>query len=139
LVKYGYSSFSFQILEYCNQDETLVREQYYLDLLKPNYNILSKAGSPLGYKHTAESLTKMRGARNLTLDHLTKIREHISKLNNKRRLSVVVLDLETGIEVEYASIRLSARELNSNDRTIKRYIDSEKPYNGRYIIRFKPD
>lgn len=35
LVKYGYSSFSFEILEYCNKDEVLVREQYYLDLLNP--------------------------------------------------------------------------------------------------------
>jgi hypothetical protein len=26
----------------------LVREQYYLDLLKPEYNILSVAGSPKG-------------------------------------------------------------------------------------------
>lgn len=48
LVKYGYSSFSFEILEYCKNDEVLVREQYYLDLLKPEYNILSVAGSPKG-------------------------------------------------------------------------------------------
>jgi hypothetical protein len=79
----------------------------------------------------------MRGARNLTLDHLTKIREHISKINEKRSLSVEVLDIETGISAEYASIRLASRELNSNDRTITRYIKSKKPYLGRYIITLK--
>jgi group I intron endonuclease len=43
LLKHGYSNFSFEILEYCNKGEVLVREQYYLDLLKPDYNILLKA------------------------------------------------------------------------------------------------
>ncbi len=34
------------------KNEVLSREQYYIDLLKPEYNILQKAGSSLGYKHT---------------------------------------------------------------------------------------
>jgi hypothetical protein len=33
----------------------LEREQYYLDLLKPEYNILKVAGSSLGFKHSEES------------------------------------------------------------------------------------
>lgn len=48
LVKYGYARVSFEILEYCNKNDVLVREQYYLDLLKPEYNILRIAGSSLG-------------------------------------------------------------------------------------------
>jgi len=35
LLKYGYSNFSFHILEYCESDMCLQREQYYIDLLKP--------------------------------------------------------------------------------------------------------
>jgi hypothetical protein len=38
LLKYGYASFSVEILEYCDRSEVLSREQYYLDLLKPEYN-----------------------------------------------------------------------------------------------------
>lgn len=36
LLKYGYSSFKVEILEYC--DPTVVREQHLMDLLKPEYN-----------------------------------------------------------------------------------------------------
>lgn len=58
LLKYGYSNFSLEILEYCNLDNLLEREQYYFNNLKPDYNIVKIAGSTLGYKHTKESLKK---------------------------------------------------------------------------------
>lgn len=60
LLKYGYSSFSLDILELCDTSILIQREQYYIDLLKPEYNILQVAGSLFGYKHTQESLEKMR-------------------------------------------------------------------------------
>jgi group I intron endonuclease len=46
--KYGKGSFSFEILEICNKDNLLEREQWYLDNLKPwvkdiGYNISKKA------------------------------------------------------------------------------------------------
>ena len=51
LLKYGYSNFSISILEYCDSNNRLVREQYYIDLLQPEYNIKKKAGSSVGYLH----------------------------------------------------------------------------------------
>jgi len=39
LSKYGYSNFSLNILEYCEPSLLISREQYYIDLLKPEYNI----------------------------------------------------------------------------------------------------
>lgn len=39
LLKYGYSNFSLDILEYCEPDLLIKREQYYVDLFKPEYNI----------------------------------------------------------------------------------------------------
>jgi hypothetical protein len=39
------------------------REQYWLDLLKPEYNILKFVKSSCGYKHTDNALAKMRGKR----------------------------------------------------------------------------
>ena len=33
-------------------------EQKYIDQLKPAYNILKKAGSPLGFKHSKETIAK---------------------------------------------------------------------------------
>jgi group I intron endonuclease len=52
LFKYGYSNFTLEIIEYCEPSDVIVREQFYLDLLKPEYNILVKAGSSFGYQHS---------------------------------------------------------------------------------------
>jgi hypothetical protein len=46
LLKYAYLGFNLEILEYTTLlEETILREQYYLDLLNPEYNILKTAGS----------------------------------------------------------------------------------------------
>ena len=60
LLKYGYSNFKLEIIEYCDKAYTLKREQYYLDLIKPNYNILKLAGSALDYKHTEQAIRKIK-------------------------------------------------------------------------------
>lgn len=60
LLKYSYSGFKLEIIEYCNKDDLLNREQYYFSLFKPEYNIYQRAGSPLGYKHTKETMAKLR-------------------------------------------------------------------------------
>jgi group I intron endonuclease len=60
LLKYGYSNFRLEILEYCDPDKTLNREQAFLDLLQPHYNILKKAGSLLGFRHSEETIAKLK-------------------------------------------------------------------------------
>jgi len=62
LLKDGYSFFSLYILEYCDKKDLIQREQYYFDLLNPEYNILEIAGSSLGYKHTKEAIAKISSA-----------------------------------------------------------------------------
>jgi len=59
ILKYGHINFTLEILEYCNKQESIKREQYYLDLLKPEYNILAIAGSPLGRKLSLETRIKL--------------------------------------------------------------------------------
>jgi group I intron endonuclease len=51
LLKYGYSAFSLTILEYCDLDSLIEREQHYIDIIKPEYNICRTAGSSLGRLH----------------------------------------------------------------------------------------
>lgn len=58
LLKYGYTNFSIEILEYCDPENCVQRENYYLNLLKPKYNVLSVAGSNLGFKHSEETKAK---------------------------------------------------------------------------------
>lgn len=51
--KHGELNFKFEIVEDCPKAECFVREQYYIDILKPQYNILQNAGTVRGYKHSA--------------------------------------------------------------------------------------
>lgn len=57
--KYGLTNFVFKVLEYCPIDTLVIREQYYLDILKPKYNILKFAGSALGHIVTEKTKLKM--------------------------------------------------------------------------------
>jgi len=59
ILGYGLSNFSLEILEYCSPSDAVLREQYYIDLLKPEYNLLKTAGSWLGNKHSEESKAKL--------------------------------------------------------------------------------
>jgi len=87
IIKYTHSKFTLYILEYCNIKDLIEREQYYLDLLTPPYNILLTAGSRLGKGHSEEALEKMRiskeGDNNpmFSLNHnkITKATMNISK------------------------------------------------------------
>ena len=47
-------------MEYCKKKDVIKREQYYLYLLKPEYNTLTIAGSSYGYKHKEVSFIKLR-------------------------------------------------------------------------------
>uniref|UniRef100_UPI0022385A38 GIY-YIG endonuclease n=1 Tax=Ramaria cf. rubripermanens TaxID=2016387 RepID=UPI0022385A38 len=62
LVKYGDINFTLEILEYCeviSGYELLKREQFYLDLLKPAYNIEKIAGSSIGVVRSEETKDKI--------------------------------------------------------------------------------
>lgn len=58
ILKYNYTNFSIDILEYCNPSLLTLREQYYIDTLKPEYNIKKKASSRSGRKYSTETLLK---------------------------------------------------------------------------------
>jgi len=57
--KYGEENFEFSILEECEKEQLVEREQYYIDSVCPEYNICKKAYSKLGTRHTEESRLKM--------------------------------------------------------------------------------
>lgn len=58
--KYGEADFRFDVLERCDKSALIEREQFYLDSTRPFFNILRKAGSAAGYKHTDEARAKNR-------------------------------------------------------------------------------
>lgn len=61
ILKYGYSNFTLTILEYCDKANLTAKEQYYLDTLKPVYNILKIAGAyAVDFSHTEETIDQIR-------------------------------------------------------------------------------
>jgi len=61
--KYGTSDLLFSVLVCCERYDLIKHEQLFIDLINPWFNISRTAGNSLGYKHTPESLEKMRGKR----------------------------------------------------------------------------
>jgi len=61
--KYGKSVFVFSVLEYCDKPFLVDREQNYLDIYRPEYNVAKIAGSALGVRHTPETRAKVSAAK----------------------------------------------------------------------------
>lgn len=131
LLKYGFSNFTLEILEYTDINNVLDKEQYYMDLYKPQYNIVQKAGSTLGYKHTQKSLDKMR---EFILSDEVRARKALSTKNAtaSRSMSIVVENIKTKVKQEYSSLTEAGSALGIskstvsqaliNDRLIKKHI-----------------
>jgi hypothetical protein len=120
LLKYGYSNFKLEIIEYCSLENTRIREQYFINLIKPEYNILKQTGSSLGYKHTKEALLK--------------IRSHLNILNEKKGNKVEVTDVQTNITTIYLSIRIAALAIGANHKFLIYSDRIKKPIFGKYNI-----
>jgi group I intron endonuclease len=58
--KYGESNFKFEVMEECEPVKCIGREQYYLDTMHPEYNVLKIAGSSLGRKMSPDQIQKMK-------------------------------------------------------------------------------
>lgn len=87
ILKYGYSNFSLEIIEYVSPSELVYREQYYIDLLKPEYNILPAAGSRIGYKSSPETVEKLRDF-SKTPEHIERLNIHNSSIEQQERLRI---------------------------------------------------
>ena len=86
--KYGEADIVFIIIEPCLSEFLLIREQYYIDTLKPWFNTRQIAESNLGYTWNKDSRDKMRGNKNGAKKRSAKTKENIrkSKLGNKNAL-----------------------------------------------------
>jgi group I intron endonuclease len=58
--KYGSEDLWFGIIEFCSEERLIEREQYWIDALKPDFNICLIAGSSLGVKRSPECCIKNR-------------------------------------------------------------------------------
>jgi group I intron endonuclease len=161
ILKHGYENFSVSILEYMDisnklgdeAKKTLIleREQHFLDLLEPEYNILKKAGNSLGYKHSEETLIKISGENHHMLGktHTAGSKAKMSKPKSeetKAKMSIskgggtiYVYNLDKSSLVNtFPSARNAAKYFNVGKDTILRNIKSGKLFKGEYLLSIKP-
>jgi group I intron endonuclease len=121
LLKYGYYNFSVDILEYCELHSLIAREQYYMDILKPEYNILKVAGSVLGFKDSEATKAKMI-INNLGKKHTLETRQKIGlsiKLSVKVNIRPKLITMDTKLKLSSRSIGVSLKVLDLENNIIK--------------------
>jgi hypothetical protein len=121
LIKYGYSNFRLEIIEYCDSEVRFDRETYYIALCSPEYNILKEANSMpsrLGTIRTEEAKLK-------------------AGLSNPNRVIVSVTDILTNKETIYDSITKAELDIGAARGQVSRYFSNnqEKPFKKRYILK----
>lgn len=133
LLKYGFSNFTLEILEYCDKSSVLKREQYYMDTFKPQYNIVERAGSTLGYKHTTESLAKMR---DFVLSDEVRDRKALSTVNATaaRKIAILVENMETKTKQEYSSLTEAGSVLGVSKASISQALINQRLIKKTYRI-----
>jgi group I intron endonuclease len=159
LIKYEYSNFSVTILEYCDKSKLLVREQYYIDKLNPQYNILKIARSYLNSKHTEEtkklmSLNKQRCKNPLfgKFHKESSIELMRQKALNKKQSENIKLKMSAINPVNiyeklssegfkligcFVSARRAAKFLDISGSTVIKYKNSGKIFKDRYKFSSK--
>ncbi len=124
LLKHGYSNFSLAILEYCEPEQCLEREDFYLSCFPHEYNILPKAGSSSGYKHREDSKAKISASK----------MGNTNSKNQPNSQQIQVTDIQNDTTTSYGSMGEAARALKIPLSGIRNYIsrNQQKPYKGRY-------
>lgn len=155
--KYGLENFSLGIKEFCDDTKMCIAlEQKWIDYYHPRYNVLTVAGSSFGYKHTLETIAKLKNmfhkenhpklGTNHSLDTVNAIKEGIKRyylINShpskglKGKLSpqygiggeLVFCYTREGKELHFPSINAARKHFQVRWRSIKLNIDT-----GKYIF-----
>jgi group I intron endonuclease len=158
LLKYGYSRFSLEVLEYCDKEQLILREQFYIDNIKPEYNLSPTAGSSLGLKRSEETprgqklSLAMKGKSHFEISKLkisdsqkgennhmfgkTHSEETKNKLSRINGTSIFVYNLQAEFVDSFTSIKKAANHFKASQATIVKYALSEKIFRSQYILSF---
>lgn len=119
--KYQQENFIYEVLEYIDDHTQLTsKEQYYIDSLNPEYNILTKAYSSCGYKHSEQNIQRFKDRGRLT-----------SK-------PVMQIDMSTLLVVkEWPSIRAVVIQMGIDRRLLSKALIGEYEYIHGFIWKYK--
>ncbi len=146
--KYGKENFIFEILAVCPIEYCIKLEQWFINTVRPKYNILLTAGNCLNYKHSTESKQKISAAnkgrkvseetrakqslqrkgRKLSIETIEKLRtrnkgrkksqESIDKTANSHKRKVYQYSLSGGFIKMFYSVKEASKELNISPSNI---------------------
>jgi len=123
ILKYGYTNFEIKILETITFDTNksksdrksiiLAREQYYLDLIIPEYNINKFAGSNQGRVYSEEIRNKMSLAKkgkpgNKKGAILSEETRSLMKENSGRASGIIMLNKNNEVLAKFKSIQIAS-------------------------------
>lgn len=153
--KYGREAFDFEVLETIDiddniKDKLLKREQFWIDNLKPEYNILLVAGSNLGYHHTGETKKKIsesttgvkkseehakhiregQSGRVLTEEHKAKLSEAAKHRKSPSNHAIISID-----GVIYNSLKEASEATGVKYNTIQKRLKNPN-FSNYYYVKF---
>lgn len=152
-------NFGLDILEYCRKNQLLQREQHYINILNPEFNILKIAHSRLGHKvseNTKKLMSKSLRGRVKSTESVQKLKNTLKlrkknnlvppkvfsdetkskfSLNNKG-ITVKIFDYSMNFINEFSSIRKAAEFLNVHPQTLHRIYSNGISYD-QYIYKFE--
>nr|UVX74785.1 MAG: GIY-YIG catalytic domain protein [Bacteriophage sp.] len=153
--KYGREAFDFEILETVDiddniKDKLLKREQFWIDNLKPEYNVLLVAGSNLGYHHTEETKKKIsesttgvkksdehakhiregQSGRVLTEEHKAKLSEAAKHRKSPSNHAIISID-----GVIYNSLKEASEATGVKYNTIQKRLKNPN-FSNYYYVKF---
>lgn len=159
--KYGIEAFIFEVLELCEKDKCIEREQYYLDLYQSykrhiGYNININANSTLGMKLSDEHKQKISILKKgvpLSNEHKQKIKQSSQNRSDdyKKKMSLVKkgipltksyieilqYDLHMNFIKEWSSAKEASQILNILQTAINNNLKNKSKSCGGYIFKYK--
>lgn len=129
--KYEEGAFIFSILENAKSQMLLAREQHYLDMLKPKYNIAPVAGNSLGCRRSPETCKRISEAQSGEQNsfygkhHSDKVKKIVSETHKGKPLSE---KHRQKIRVAMSGSRHHNYGKHPSDETRRRLSDAHKAY-----------
>jgi group I intron endonuclease len=147
---YTLEHFKFQILEMCNIDVLLEREQFYLDWLfcQPEnlrFNFCPNASTRLGATHSDQTRQKISDTltgRSLSEETKAKMSESHKQTPHpftgkvaQNAMKILLYSQDNILMEDFTSQILAAKRLGITPKTLRKYIGSPAIFKGKYIIK----
>ena len=133
--QYGKLNFIFEILEECSLNILIEREQFYIDTLKPEYNLRLIAHNNSGFHHEIETKNKI----SKTSINMWKKDGMKEQILSKRRKEILCYDLDGNFIKEFKSVKEAAEELDIFSTNISKILMGKSNIIHGFTFRYKTE